>query len=237
MSPTNQYWPTPSVWSCSSARRSRVINFIFPTASPEITHQLLWRTNGLLTLHSQVQSVHSIIPGATSWGQGCAAAGKFGVYANIKNLLPWIKRVIRKNWRGRANKAITTDRQSSVQRGKDSLYMTWDVTAHKLKTGIGKTGVIPFCYLPKDRLLWKTLQGCEPRIYPWEACQLLRSTRIDIIDTAQIRIWRHLHWSAFVDMVVQLSESRDKISPRAQAPLSLCTTNVSPNELICKYRD
>ena len=31
--------------------------------------------------------------------------------------------------------------------------------------------------------------------------------------SAEIRIWCHFHWSAFVAMDVQLSESRDKISP------------------------
>ncbi|EDO42420.1 predicted protein [Nematostella vectensis] len=31
------------------------------------------------------------IQGATSWGNGCAAPGKFGVYARVKYVLDWIK--------------------------------------------------------------------------------------------------------------------------------------------------
>ncbi|KAK3752189.1 hypothetical protein QZH41_007021, partial [Actinostola sp. cb2023] len=37
------------------------------------------------------------IQGATSWGYGCASAGKFGVYAKVKYLLPWIKAEMAKN--------------------------------------------------------------------------------------------------------------------------------------------
>ncbi|EDO41035.1 predicted protein, partial [Nematostella vectensis] len=32
-----------------------------------------------------------VLHGATSWGYGCAAKGKFGVYANVKYLLTWVK--------------------------------------------------------------------------------------------------------------------------------------------------
>ena len=46
------------------------------------------------------------------------------------------------------------------------------------------------------------------------------------LDTVEIRIWRHVHWSAFVAMDVSLSESRDKISPRVQAPFPQCTSGV-----------
>ena len=28
--------------------------------------------------------------GATSWGYGCASAGKFGVYAKVKYLMSWL---------------------------------------------------------------------------------------------------------------------------------------------------
>ena len=37
------------------------------------------------------------VHGATSWGYGCAAPGKFGVYAKVKYLLPWIKGEMAKN--------------------------------------------------------------------------------------------------------------------------------------------
>jgi len=37
------------------------------------------------------------IQGATSWGYGCASPGKFGVYAKVKYLLPWIKGEMAKN--------------------------------------------------------------------------------------------------------------------------------------------
>lgn len=32
--------------------------------------------------------------GATSWGKGCAAKGKFGVYARVKYLMSWIKNIM-----------------------------------------------------------------------------------------------------------------------------------------------
>lgn len=35
--------------------------------------------------------------GATSWGYGCASAGKFGVYAKVKYLLAWINSEMAKN--------------------------------------------------------------------------------------------------------------------------------------------
>ena len=58
-------------------------------------------------------------------------------------------------------------------------------------------------------------------------------------DTAGIRIWRHVRWSAFVSTATKLGESRDKISDRVQTSFHLCTpyvaTNAS-NEPITKYR-
>ena len=36
--------------------------------------------------------------GATSWGYGCAAKGKFGVYAKVKYLMSWITNEMKKNW-------------------------------------------------------------------------------------------------------------------------------------------
>ncbi|CAB4019916.1 MAM and LDL-receptor class A domain-containing 1-like isoform X1 [Paramuricea clavata] len=33
------------------------------------------------------------LTGVTSWGFGCAAAGYYGVYANVANLYPWVKQV------------------------------------------------------------------------------------------------------------------------------------------------
>ena len=35
--------------------------------------------------------------GATSWGYGCAAKGKFGVYAKVKYLMSWITNEMKKN--------------------------------------------------------------------------------------------------------------------------------------------
>lgn len=32
--------------------------------------------------------------GTISWGEGCARRGVYSVYANVKELLPWIKNVI-----------------------------------------------------------------------------------------------------------------------------------------------
>ena len=44
------------------------------------------------------------------------------------------------------------------------------------------------------------------------------------LHTAEIRLWRQ---SCQIRRRGELSESRDKISPRAQAPFSLCTTYVA----------
>ena len=60
------WWAPPisiDLWSCSSARRSRVINFIFPTASPEILYHTSVSMENKRPVNPQVQSVHSIIPG------------------------------------------------------------------------------------------------------------------------------------------------------------------------------
>ena len=49
-----------------------------------------------------------------------------------------------------------------------------------------------------------------------------------VVDTAEIRIWRHFRWSAFVTMAIQTqSQRQDEISPRVQAPFSLCTIYVA----------
>lgn len=37
------------------------------------------------------------LEGITSWGVECAAPGKYGVYAKVRYLRPWIDRVMRKN--------------------------------------------------------------------------------------------------------------------------------------------
>ena len=34
--------------------------------------------------------------GATSWGNGCGNAGSPGVYAHVRNLLPWITDKLKK---------------------------------------------------------------------------------------------------------------------------------------------
>ena len=49
----------------------------------------------------QISSVFLFIPGdytimgATSYGHGCAEANAPGVYARVKEFLPWIKRVVK----------------------------------------------------------------------------------------------------------------------------------------------
>ena len=112
-------------------------------------------------------------------------------------------------------------------------------------THIGSPDLCSSSFCGRQRSHWTAVSVPFPHSFPRLFAFLRPSASVkgndetNRWDTPEIRIWRRFQWSPFVAMDVSLSGSRDKISPRVQAPFSLCTTYVATiafNERIWKYR-